>query len=171
MATIRIEPWGPDDLPLVEKVMGDPRMTVHLGGPESPEKLAERQDRYAGIATTGRGRMFKVIDMVSGEGVGSVGYWDREEGGIAVWETGWNVIPEFQGRGIATEAMRLVIERARAERTHRWMDAYPAFDNHASNALCGKLGFELLGECDFEFPPGNLIHGYHWRLDLFGEDK
>ena len=167
MGTVRIEPWGPDDLPLVEKVMGDPRMTEHLGGPESPEKLAERQQRYARIASTGTGRMFKVVDVASGEGVGSVGYWEREEDGTTVWETGWNVIPEFQGRGIAAEAMRLVIEAARADAKHRWMDAYPAIDNGASNALCRKLGFQLLGECDFEFPPGNLIHGNHWRLDLF----
>lgn len=170
MTPVRIEPWGPDDLPLVEKVMGDPRMTEHLGGPESPEKLLERHERYAGIAATGRGRMFKVIDVASGEGIGSVGYWEREDGPEAVWETGWNVIPEFQGRGLAAEAMRLVIERARAEGRHRWMDAFPGIDNVASNALCRKLGFELVGECDFEFPPGNLIHGNHWRLDL-GQGK
>ena len=167
MTAVRIEPWGPDDLPLVEKVMGDPRMTEHLGGPESPEKLAERQERYAAIGGTGKGRMFKIVDIATGEGVGSAGYWERDEGGVAVWETGWSVIPEFQGRGIAAAAMRLVIERARAEGRHRWMDAYPAVDNAPSNALCRKLGFELLRECDFEFPPGNPIHGNHWRLDLF----
>jgi hypothetical protein len=32
----RIEPWGEDDLPLLEKLLGDPAMTEHLGGPESP---------------------------------------------------------------------------------------------------------------------------------------
>lgn len=169
MTRVRLEPWGPDDLALVEKVMGDPRMTEHLGGPESPEKLLDRQERYARIASTGTGRMFKVIHVDSGEGVGSVGYWEREEDGMTVWETGWNVIPEFQGRGIAGKAMQLVIDAARTDGKHRWMDAYPAVDNGASNALCRKLGFELLGECDFEFPAGNPIHGNHWRLDLFKE--
>jgi hypothetical protein len=35
----RIEPAGEDDLPLLEKLMGDPSMTEELGGPESPEKM------------------------------------------------------------------------------------------------------------------------------------
>ena len=31
MAEIHIEPWGPDDFELVEKLMGDPEMTRFLG--------------------------------------------------------------------------------------------------------------------------------------------
>jgi hypothetical protein len=62
MSGVRIEPWGPDDFSLVEKVMGDPRMTEHLGGPESPEKLADRHERYVALAGTGTGLMFKIVD-------------------------------------------------------------------------------------------------------------
>jgi hypothetical protein len=40
-ATVTLKPWGSDDLPLLERLMGDPRMTEHLGGPESPDKLRE----------------------------------------------------------------------------------------------------------------------------------
>jgi hypothetical protein len=39
-AVVRIEPWGEDDLPILEKLMGDPAMTEHLGGPESPRRSA-----------------------------------------------------------------------------------------------------------------------------------
>jgi hypothetical protein len=35
---VRLEPWGEGDLPLLEKLMGDPAMTEHLGGPETPEE-------------------------------------------------------------------------------------------------------------------------------------
>ena len=41
-----LEPWGSGDLPLLKRLMGDPGMTEHLGGPESPDKLRERQGRY-----------------------------------------------------------------------------------------------------------------------------
>ena len=68
----RIEPWGPGNLELLKQLMGDPAMTEHLGGPESPEKIAERQARYE--STEG---MFKIVDVETGEGVGSVGFWDR----------------------------------------------------------------------------------------------
>ena len=39
----RIEPWGDGDLPLLERLVGDPAMMAHLGGPESRERIAERQ--------------------------------------------------------------------------------------------------------------------------------
>jgi hypothetical protein len=42
---VRIEPWDEGDLPLLEQLTGDPAMTEHLGGPEAPEKIAERHAR------------------------------------------------------------------------------------------------------------------------------
>jgi hypothetical protein len=42
---VGIEPRGEGDLPLLVK-LNDPEMTEHVGGPESPEKLAERQSRH-----------------------------------------------------------------------------------------------------------------------------
>jgi RimJ/RimL family protein N-acetyltransferase len=98
---VRIEPWGNGDLPLLEKLMGDPEMTEHLGGPESDEKLAERQARYERLADSRKGRMIKIADGASSEAVGSVGYWERTWRGEVVYEMGWSVLPAFQGRGIA----------------------------------------------------------------------
>jgi RimJ/RimL family protein N-acetyltransferase len=46
------------------------------------------------------------------------------------------------------------------------MLAYPGVDNAASNAICRKLGFTLLGAEDFEYPPGHLMRCNDWRLDL-----
>lgn len=137
-------------------------MTEFLGGPESPEKLADRQRRYA---EPGSG-MFKIVDTETGDGIGSVGFWEREWKDENVLETGWSVIPAFQGRGIAAEATGQAIELARAAGTHRWMHAFPKVANVASNAICRKLGFELLGEEDFEYPPGTPIRCNDWRLDL-----
>jgi Transposase, Mutator family len=45
-------------------------------------------------------RMFKIVDMSSGAGVGSVGFWTKEWPDEQVYEVGWMVVPEFQGRGI-----------------------------------------------------------------------
>jgi hypothetical protein len=70
---VRLEPWGEGDLPLVQQLMGDPAMTEHLGGPESPEKLVDRQRRYEQLADSGTGRMLKIVDD-TGAPAGSVGY-------------------------------------------------------------------------------------------------
>ena len=168
-APVRIEPWGAEDLPLLQKCLGDPAMTEHLGGPMSAESIAERQARYERLPGTGTGRMFKIVEAATGEGVGSVGYWERESSEGLVYETGWLVLPAFQGRGVATSATAQVIERARAERKHRFLYAYPAVDNAASNAICRKLGFTLIRVNEYEFPPGsgNILHCNDWRLDLF----
>src|SRR5437588_11475025 len=91
-----LEAWGSGDLPLLERLMGDPRMTEHLGGPESPDKLRERQRRYERLE--GGDRMFKIVDVASGAGVGSVGFWTKEWRDERVYEVGWMVVPEFQGR-------------------------------------------------------------------------
>jgi RimJ/RimL family protein N-acetyltransferase len=169
-SAVRIEPWGASDLPLLEKLLGDPVMMEHLGGPESDEQLVERQERYERIGDLGTGRMFKIIDEASGEAVGSVGYWDRIENDEPVYETGWSVLPAFQGRGIAGAGTALVIDAARSERTHRLMYAYPSVDNPPSNAICRKLGFALLEARAFEYPPGHPMRCNVWRLDLFAND-
>ena len=163
---VRLEPWGADDLPLLRRLLGDPAMTVHLGGPESEAKLVERQARYANPAEPEREQMFKIVDE-SGEATGSVGYWEKEWRGGTVYETGWSVLPEHQGRGLASAGTRLVIDEARAQRRHRYLHAFPSVDNEPSNAICRKLGFELLGASDFEYPPGHQLRCNDWRLDLF----
>jgi hypothetical protein len=38
--TVAIAPWGEGDLPLLQRIMGDPAMTMHLGGPEPHEENA-----------------------------------------------------------------------------------------------------------------------------------
>jgi len=158
--TVRLEPWGEDDLPLLRALVGDPAMMAHLGGPESPERIARRQERYA---RSGSG-MYKVL--ADGVPAGSVGFWDREWHGATVYETGWSVLPAFQGRGIAAAAATRAIALAREQGRHRHVHAFPSPDNGPSNAICRRLGFELLGEVRFEYPPGRFMQCHDWRLDL-----
>jgi RimJ/RimL family protein N-acetyltransferase len=163
--TVRLEAWGEDDLPLLRKTLGDPEMTKHLGGPENETKLLERQQRIERLAESGTGRMFKIVDAESGEAVGSVGYWQRQWRGEQVYETGWMVLPAFQGRGIAAEATRQAIAVARSDGA-RAVHAFPSVDNEASNAICRKLGFTLVEEIEFEYPPGSTMRCNDWRLEL-----
>jgi RimJ/RimL family protein N-acetyltransferase len=162
---VRLEPWGEGDLALVQLLMGDPVMTEHLGGPESPEKLVDRQKRYAQLAGSGKGRMLKIVDE-AGTSVGSVGYWEKSWRDELVWEIGWMVLPAFQGRGIAGQATEQAVAMAGADGKHRFLHAFPSVENAASNAICRKLGFTLIAECDFEFPPGHMMRCNDWRLDL-----
>jgi RimJ/RimL family protein N-acetyltransferase len=168
---VRIDPWGEGDLLLLQKCLGDPAMMEHLGNPMSAEQIAAQQRRYERLPDTGAGRMFKIVDAATGEGIGSHGYWERESSEGVVYETGWLVLPAFQGRGVATSATAHVIDRVRAEGKHRFLYAYPAVDNAPSNAICRKLGFTLMRVSEYEYPKdsGNILRCNDWRLDLFAD--
>jgi RimJ/RimL family protein N-acetyltransferase len=144
---VHLEPWAADDLPLLKRLLGDPVMMAHLGGPESPEKIAERHVRFQRLGDAGTGRMFKIVDDATGDGVGSVGYWPRRWRDQEVYEMGWSVLPAFQGRGIAASGTAQAIAVARSEQSR-------------------KVGFALVEACDFEYPPGHVMRCNDWRLDL-----
>jgi len=162
---VALRPWAADDLDLLQRLLGDPRMTEHLGGPEAPEKIARRHERY--VDMTGPGQIFVITLGPQREPVGSIGYWEMPDWlGATVWETGYSVLPEFQGQGIATRGMVLVIPRVTAEGTHRSLHAFPSVDNGPSNGVCRNAGFTLLGTHDSEYPPGNPLRVNDWAFDL-----
>lgn len=163
---VRLERWSNGDLPLLEQLLGDPAMTEYLGGPESPEKIAERHERYL-RAESG---LFKVVDEGSGMSVGWVGYWDKQWLDDDVYEIGWAVLPAFQGRGIAGNATAQALDAAKSDGRHRFVHAFPAVENAASNAICRKLGFTLLGEEEFEYPKGSFMRCNDWRFDLLAPE-
>jgi RimJ/RimL family protein N-acetyltransferase len=134
-ATVTLEPWGGGDSPLLERLMGDPSMSEHLGA-ESPDKLRERQGRYERLE--GGDRMFKIVDVASGAGVGSVGFWTKEWRDEQVYEVGWMVVPAFQGRGIAVAATAQAIGLAERDDKHRVMHAFPNVDNASSASSCSR---------------------------------
>jgi RimJ/RimL family protein N-acetyltransferase len=162
-----LRPWSEEDLPLLEKLMGDPDMMAYLGGPETPEQIRKRHQRRLQLPETDH--MFVILWGPKSEVAGSIGYWQKNWRDQLVYEMGWFVLPEYQGQGIATKAGEAVIERARQERRHQFMHAFPSVSNTASNAICRKLGFTLIEECQFEYPPGNFMQCNDWRLDLFKE--
>ncbi|MFD5268646.1 GNAT family N-acetyltransferase [Streptomyces sp. NPDC058335] len=163
---VRLVPWGEGDFWLLER-NNSPEMTDHLGGPETPEKLAGRHRRYLELDS---GRIYRVVLGEGGETVGSIGYWERPWQGEPVWETGWAVLPEFQGRGLAVRAARAVTEAVRKDVRetggHRTLHAFPSVDHPASNGVCRRAGFTLLGQFDFEYPKGHWIASNDWYVDL-----
>src|SRR4029453_4025052 len=110
--------------------------------------------------------MFKIVDVASGAGVGSVGFWTKEWRDQQVYEIGWMVVPEFQGRGIAMAATAQAIELARRDDTHRFMHAFPNAGNTPPNASARRRGFGRREGWGFEFPKGHFMTCNDWRLDL-----
>jgi RimJ/RimL family protein N-acetyltransferase len=164
--TVRLVPWTEDDFQLLVR-LNSPEMTEHLGGPETKEQLELRQRRYVAASQSATSAyIFKAILEPDGVAVGGVNFWDREWKGEQVYEMGWGVVPEFQGRGIASAAVAQAVEVARATKRHAAVHAFPSVDNQPSNAICRKAGFTLVGEVPFEYPKGHWMRCNDWNLAL-----
>jgi len=162
METVQIEPWHSGDLWLLQRA-NTAEMTRFLGAAESAEDVEKRHAKYLRNWESGEARMFRIV--VGDEAVGGIGWWSSEWDGKAVHESGWFVLPERQGRGIASAALGLVVADARKHGVHRLLAAFPSVENVASNRVCARAGFHLVGTEDEEFR-GVLLHLNVWTLDL-----
>lgn len=163
---ITLETYSEDDLPLLKRA-NTPEMTEHLGGPEPAEKIVGRHQRYLETPKSGTGQMFKILWGENLEPAGLIGYWEKNWQGEIVWETGWQVFPEYQGQGIAKAATSALIEKILQDNRYQFLHAFPSVNNLPSNAICRSLGFTLMGTHDFEYPPGHMMSCNDWRFDLF----
>lgn len=158
---LALRPYARPDLALL-RAMNTERMWAHLGGPESEEKVLARHERFLAAAPGNR----QFVILVAGTEAGAVGYWPHNWRDEDAHEAGWMVLPSFQGHGVATQAVRLALGALAAEITGARVHAFPSVSNPASNAVCRKARFTLLGETEFEFPKGHLMRCNDWRIAL-----
>lgn len=149
------------DLELALACELDPVAMRYLGGPREEEAIRKVHGKRLLVPT--EGGIWKTV-LADGDRVGTIGVW-RSDYDDPVWETGWMLLPSHHGHGIATRALAQLIELARAEGAYESLHAYPGRDNEASNALCRRAGFSLVGPWDGEYAGGPFA-GNHWRIDL-----
>ncbi|HET7339667.1 MAG TPA: GNAT family N-acetyltransferase [Candidatus Dormibacteraeota bacterium] len=162
---IRLRRFAEGDWPLLV-ALNAPEMTEHLGGPETDEALRKRYERYLAAADSETVFCYTAVLEPEGVAVGNINFWEREWEGTKVYEMGWGVVPEYQGRGLASEAVKEAIELARATGRHDSIHAFPSVENGPSNAICRKAGFELVGPRQFEYPKGHWMECNDWRFVL-----
>ena len=160
--TIALHPWADDDLGILVQTLGDPAMMAHLGGIETAEQIAARHERFLALPATEGMFTIRLGDIR----VGTIGYWETAAHGEPVYETGWFVLPEYGGRGIASQAATRIVELARGQRRLGSLHAYPAVDNLPSNRVCEKAGFRNLGALSFEYPKGHWMLCNDWTIEL-----
>jgi RimJ/RimL family protein N-acetyltransferase len=80
-----------------------------------------------------------------------------------VAEIGYAVVESQWGRGFATAAVALLVERARAVPAVRELVAHTPLDRPASGAVLKKAGFTPAGERDDEHE-GEVVRVLRWEL-------
>ncbi len=169
MATVGLAPYSERDLELTLALETDPDVMKELGGPSTREQLLPVHARR--LQSEARGGMWMVITL-AGDGlteprrVGQIGVFRSRTGGEeGPDEVGWSVLPAYQGRGVASRALALLLELLRGRGEPEVVHAFPGVGNAPSNALCEKLGFELLGQISVTHR-GQLLRCNEWRLRL-----
>ncbi len=156
---MQLLPYTDADQQLTEALETDPDVMRELGGPIPRSEIPRIHRRRLGDPW-----WFKIAIEPDGPAAGTIGIWEKDFRGAMLHETGWMVLPEYQGRGVATAALALLIDRVRAEPRFDSMHAFPPVTNTPSNALCRKFGFSLLEQADFVYA-GRPLHCNHWALD------
>ncbi|WP_373670586.1 GNAT family N-acetyltransferase [Streptomyces sp. f51] len=67
------------------------------------------------------------LDVVAG----TVALWPHDADGECITEIGWMALPEFQGRGLAKQDVRTLLELARVDGRWRLIHAFPALSGSA----------------------------------------
>ena len=155
---MELVPYSEANFDLSLALETDPVVMKELGGPITRERVAHVHERRVGDPW-----YLTIVPEPGGPAVGTIGIWPTEHGGETIHETGWMVLPGYQGRGLASAALALLIERAPPE--FDAINAFPPVTNAPSNALCRKFGFQLLGEHDFVYA-GRTLRCNHWVLKL-----
>ena len=144
----------------------DPAMMAELGGPLPREGIEDKVARDVRAAAAGTDWIKMIVPGENAPEVvaGSVVLWSHDEDSEPVSEIGWMVLPEFQGRGLARQAVRMLLELARDDGRWGLVHAFPAVTNAPSNGICRSLGFQLAGQRDVTFA-GRVLRSNHWVVN------
>src|SRR4051812_42714102 len=156
---MELRPLTREDRRLYERIYMDPRMWSELGGVVDQDMDAKLERDVESMEADRHWVL--VIVTADGTATGTVSLWTHEWAGETIDEIGWMVLPEHQGRGLASAGVAEALRRA--DQTVRWqvLHAFPATTNTPSNALCRKHGFPLRGPIDFSYRDRTLRVN-HW---------
>ncbi len=162
VAPVRLRPLAEADLALLYRVDTDPSISAPFEwvGFHDP---GERRRRFEEDGFLGGDQSMLALAGPEGAFLGWVCWW--AVAGMApprsVFELGIMLLPEHRGRGIGTEAQRLLADYLFQTTLANRLQAATDVDNQAERRALEKAGFPLEGQ-----RRGISFLGGHWRDDL-----
>ena len=144
---ILLRPWLDSDAEALFKYASDPDVGPRAGWP--PHKSVEESLEIIRTVFSGEG-IWAVEWKETGEPIGCVGYLPASASNLKIEEdqaeVGYWIAKPYWGKGICTEAMRLVVDYCFNVKkfTTLWGDYFP--ENPASGKVMEKCGFKDTGK-------------------------
>jgi RimJ/RimL family protein N-acetyltransferase len=157
---MELVPYTDADYWLTEALETDPVVMGELGGPWPREDIPGIHRRRMDAIRNGTW-WFTMVPDPEMPPVGHLGIFHSDWQGQRISEAGWAVLPAYQGRGYASAALELLLDRAAADGRWGTIHAMPGVTNGPSNALCRKFGFRLVGEETVDYR-GRPLRCNHW---------
>ena len=104
---------------------------------------------------------FAVVENTSGLVIGSAGFTGPPDD-VGKVEIAYGIVPDYEGRGFATEAATALVAFARKDQRVRTVCAHTLPARNASTRVLEKCGFQFAGELNH--PTDGLI--WHWEHQL-----
>ena len=145
-ARVRLRPLAPTDLDRLAAYRSDPEVARHQAwdsydATAASALITEMADSTPGCP--GHWHQWGIEEITSAQLVGDCGLFTREDG--AQGEIGFTLAPDAQGRGLATEAVSLVLQAAFGPLGFHRVVANTDPSNTRSAALLTRLGFRHEG--------------------------
>jgi RimJ/RimL family protein N-acetyltransferase len=137
---LRLRSWTLDDVPAIVDACNDPEIQYWI--PVIPRPYTEEDAQaFVGGEVAGIGRQQFAITE-EGRVVGSIGMGvnDSRTGHVGYW-----CAPEARGRGVTTQALRLLCKYALEDLRLERLELITDPDNRASQRVAEKVGFRREG--------------------------
>jgi RimJ/RimL family protein N-acetyltransferase len=132
--------WAMEDIPLALRLWGSPEVTKTFGGPFSDQQIHERLNREIANQLAYNLQYWPVFLLTNAEFAGCCGLrpYNLEK---QFFELGFHFLPQFWGKGLASEAAQAVISYAFGPLALKGLFAGHHPQNAASARVLQKLGF------------------------------
>jgi RimJ/RimL family protein N-acetyltransferase len=142
---VTLREWRGSDVPAIVAMCCDPDVIrfTSVPVPYTADDARLWLDLHPGRVAAGDGAAFAITEDGSDRAVGSIGVRVLHDQGIA--ETGYHVIPDRRGRGLATAALRLIAGWTLTELPVARLQLTTHLDNPGSQRVAEKAGFTREG--------------------------
>ena len=143
------------DLDAMTAMWALPETVRYIGGvPQSREQSWMRLLRHIGMWNVMKFGFWTVTDKVTGQFIGQAGFHEMRRALTPsienTLEAGWGLHPDFQGRGYASEVLRIMLPWAAANHPDKEITCIINPDNTASIRLAERHGFREFARSPYQ---------------------